>query len=157
MKQEMWQWIIEILNRVCGNADVISVKKYADVDDVRSEVYLILLNNPKIAEKIYEEKNIAYLRKLVKRAIYEINSGMHCSNKMYFYRIQKIQEVCQKYHIPMKEENAYKISYVMQYENYSREEYGIKHVSKLLSDWRETDIPLLRVGEIYNESSLSEI
>ena len=56
MKQEMWQWIIEILNRVCGNADVISVKKYADVDDVRSEVYLILLNNPKIAEKIYEEK-----------------------------------------------------------------------------------------------------
>ena len=39
----------------------------------------------------------------------------------------------------MLPENAYKISHMMEEENYCKEEFSIYHISKLLKEKKETD------------------
>lgn len=157
MGTEMWEWITKTLNEISKSGDAILIHRYADVDDIRSEVCMKLLEDTKTAEKIYKEKNVPYLRKLVNRTIYEIRSGIYFDNKEYFSRFQRIRKICEKYSISMIEENAYKISFAMQYENYSREEFGIKHIVKLLKEMHPENLLLNKEVGDNSEGNLSTL
>ena len=74
--------------------------------------------------------------------IYELRAGQYFSNKEYFSRFQRIEFVCQKYGIEMSPENAYKISNMMEHENYCKEEFSICHISKLLKEKKEKEVLL---------------
>ena len=111
-EKNIWEWITKKLDEICTNS-IINNKKI-DADDIKQEVCLLLLQDHKTAEKIYQEKNFSYLRKIVVRTIYETRGKIYFENKRYFCRFQKIEEICEKYNIPLEVENAYKISCVME-------------------------------------------
>ena len=138
----MWEWIMATLDHICQKNNVAVLSNSLEADDIKSEVCILLLKNKELAKNIYEKKDFFYLRKLVKRMIYELRAGQYFSNKEYFSRFQRIEFVCQKYGIEMSPENAYKISNMMEHENYCKEEFSICHISKLLKEKKEKEVLL---------------
>ncbi len=136
----MWEWIMETLNMLVKSNDINSIKAHFETDDVKSEVFVILLKDRELADKIYKKKNISYLNTLVKRVIYEMKSKYHFKNKEEFSRFQRINFVCEKYGIDMTPANAYKISHMMEYENYSTTEFSITLVAQILKEYKESEI-----------------
>ena len=145
----MWEWITATLDDVCRKSDTAVLSSSLETDDIKSEVCMVLLKDKELAKNIYERKDAAYLRKLVKRTVYELRAGMYFDNKQYFSRFQRIEFVCQKYGIEMLPENAYKISHMMEHENYCKEEFSIYHISKLLKEKKESETLLvyMKIGD----------
>jgi len=142
MQEEMWEWIIKNLNKLIKENDINSIKAHLETDDVKSEVCMVLLQDKSMAEAIYQKRNTAYLNKMIKHTIYEMKSRHHFKNKVEFSRFQRIQLVCEKYGIDMIPANAYKISHIMEHDNYSTEEFSIVHIIKILKEYKEDDILL---------------
>lgn len=128
----MWEWILEMLNRLCRSDNIGSVKGIAEADDIKQEVCLYLLKHPKLAEDIYRNKKTHYLSRIVIHTIYEKKGRNEHKSKCDFSCYQKIQYICEKYQIPMTVENAYKISHMMESENYSSKEFAVQNVIRLL-------------------------
>lgn len=129
----MWKWISETLDRLCRSDNISSVKGIAEADDIKQEVCLYLLSNPEIAEDIYKNKKTNYLNRLVIHSIYDKKGRNEYRNKWNFSCYQRIQSICEMYHIPMTVENAYKISHMMEYENYRSEDFSIQNIIKFLN------------------------
>lgn len=136
----MWNWILETLDRLCKADNISSVKGFTEADDIKQEACLYLLNHLKVAEDIYKNKKINYLNRIVIHIIYDKKGKNEYQNKYNFSCYQRIQNICEMYHIPMIVENAYKISHMMEYENYSSEEFDIQNVIKLLNVRNQTEL-----------------
>lgn len=129
----MWEWILKTLDRLCRSDNISSVKGIAEADDIKQEVCLYLVSNPEIAEEVYCRKKIPYLNKLVKRTVYSIRAKTECEQKKELSSYQRIQSICEMYHIPMTVENAYKISHIMENENYNADEFAIHNIIRFIN------------------------
>ncbi len=112
-KQEIdWNWFIRELKIIFWKTKIN--QQYTDnvenIDDMIQETIMQLLQNPKLAQTIYEEKNLNLLTRIAKRQIFKSTSRLHFSTKEAYSRYQKIIKVCKKYDIDPIPENAYKIS-----------------------------------------------
>lgn len=144
MEKEMWNWIVDNLDKICKYVERNSRISRIESEDIRQEICFLLCQKKELAKEIYYGNKTSYLKQLVKRVIYEKNGDMYFSsiqeNKQYFSRFQRIQKTCEKYNVLMIEENAYKISHLMEHEGYSREEYSINHIVRLLGEKHESEI-----------------
>lgn len=136
----MWNWILETLNRLCRSDNINSIKGIAEADDIKQEVCLYLLKHPKEAEEIYRDKKTHYLNRIMLHIIYDAKGKREYKSRDNFSCYQRIQNICEKYQIPMTVENAYKISHMMEYENYSNEEFSIQNIIMLLKVKRQPEI-----------------
>lgn len=139
----MWEWILETLNRLCRSDNIGSIKGIAEADDIKQEVCLYLTEHKKEAEEIYKKQKVAYLNKLVKRVIYGMKVKTECEQKRNFSSYQRIQSICEKYQIPMIVENAYKISHMLESENYNSEEFTIQHIIRFINSVHPHDTALI--------------
>ena len=138
----MWNWILETLNRLCRSDNINSIKGFEEANDIKQEVCLYLLNHPKETEEIYKGKKTHYLNRIVIHIIYDKKGKNEYKNKCNFSCYQKIQKICEMYHIPMTVENAYKISHMMESESYNSEEFAIQNVIRLLEVKRQPELPV---------------
>lgn len=139
----MWEWILETLNRLCRSDNIGSINGIAEADDIKQEVCLYLLNNPDIAKEVYSKQKTAYLNKIVKHIIYGLKAKTECEQKREFSSYQRIQYICEIYCIPMTVENAYKISHIMENENYNSEEFSIQNIIRFINDRHPHDTALI--------------
>lgn len=128
----MWKWILETLNRLCRSDNINSIKGFTEADDIKQEVCLYLLKHPKEAEEIYNDRKINYLNRIVIHIICDEKGKHEYRNRYNLSCYQRIRNICDLYHIPMEVENAYKISHMMEYGNYSSEEFSIQNVIRFL-------------------------
>lgn len=110
----MWEWILSELRKVVKalplNDCIVGIEK----DDIVSLVTVSLCQNPDMAKRIYENKEIGLLYTLAKKEIYNQRGKMFFENKQEFSRFQRIMAVCEKYDIEPVPSNAYKISAILE-------------------------------------------
>lgn len=110
----MWAWILSELQKAVTALPMDSAITGIDKDDIVSIVILYLCEDQKLAVEIYKNQKIGLLYQLVKCELYEQKSRMFFNNKMELTNYNRIMDVCQKYNIEAKKENAYKISALLE-------------------------------------------
>ncbi len=110
----MWAWILDELRKIVYSLKVNRTITSVDEDDIISEIVLYLCQNQNVAEDIYNNKKISFLYSLARKEIYNQQGQQFFNNKMEFSWWQRIKDVCEKYEIEMRPENAYKISAILE-------------------------------------------
>ena len=107
-----WKWFFIELKRIFRKTSVNPkcIGNDENVEDLVQDTILILLKQPNLAEKIYEENNVNLLASIAKKQIFKSRAKLYFSNKEAFSRYQKVLKVCEMYQIEAIPENAYKIS-----------------------------------------------
>lgn len=132
----MWEWIMNELYTVC-KATGISKSSGTETDDVVQDVCMQLLQRKEYAKEIYENKKTGLLLKLVKAQAYESKSRLFFENKVELSRYQRIVSVCERYGIEPDSANAYKISALM-----NEQQYSIAMIASLLEAKKRRTISL---------------
>ena len=96
-----------------------------------------------MAEEIYVRQKVAYLNKIMKHVIYGMKAKTECERKQEFSSYKRMLDICEKYQISMTVENAYKISHIMEAENYSSEEFTIQNVINFIDSKHPHDTALI--------------
>lgn len=131
--QTMWEWIFE---EICKSVRYVSINKgYGfSKDDIISEVSLQLVSNKERAEEIYRKKEGKIIYMMCRHAVYEQKSKRFFSSPIEYSRYQRIREVCEKYDIEFEEENAYKISAILESDKPQKAEpFSITAVKNLIA------------------------
>jgi hypothetical protein len=128
----MWEWLLNELQKAVKALKVNSSITSVDEDDIVSIVAIYLFQNKTLATKIYNDKNIGLLYKLVRHEIYEQKSKMFFENKMELSWYQRIIAVCEKYDIEPVPANAYKISALLE-DTTTSKNFSIAGIVDLLS------------------------
>lgn len=128
----MWEYLNDQLKAVMRylKLNKQSVPSYVSEEDVINDILVYLLEHPKDAKSIYENKNFSYLVVLAKAKIFEYTSKQYFngdSKHMYSFYL-KMQKVCDAYGVELTRENAYKIAGIMN----DRQFYSITNVINFL-------------------------
>lgn len=105
----MWSWISNTVER---NARFITQDKERQ-EDLISDTLMYLCENKSVADKIFEQKSVTYLIKVMKgvcnnQTIKENFGDCGTWQSQYYNDYLKIKEASIKYNISLIEQNAYK-------------------------------------------------
>ena len=145
----MWAWILSELQRITKSLQVNRTITAVDEDDIVAEVLLYLCQNQELAQDIYKNKKIMLLYQLARAEIYNQRAKQFFKNKMELSLWQKIKDVCDKYKIEMRPENAYKISALLEE---SSANFNISGIISLLSQDNPLNNGYLSKFQSYEES-----
>jgi len=110
----MWEWLMqkttEIVNIKYRTEIILSTSR----DDVVQEVMMYLFEDKELAEKIYKEKSVALLYKIVKTVLYKLESKVFFKNHTEKSRYLLVFKVCTEKGIMPIPKNAYKVAAVLQ-------------------------------------------
>ena len=126
----MWEWLMNELKKIVYSLRVNRTIVAVGEDDIVMEIMLYLWQDKDLAEEIYQNKKIGLLYHMAKKEIYECKSKQFFDNKMQFSWWQRVKEVCDKYNIEMRPENAYKVAAILEE---TSPNFNISGIASLLS------------------------
>lgn len=120
----MWEWLLNESKRI---ANQLRVKEWWVRDEIVSNTMLTLLQDPKVAEKIYNERAGALLRTKMIDEKRKLFTSQTYENHQDYSRYKRIRDVCNEYGIAFREENAHIISYIID------DKYKVYSIKQIIS------------------------
>lgn len=128
----MWEWLNDNIKMMLRSIKFDS--RIGDADDIAQETLTYLFYKPaEVVESIYENKNLALLRSIIKKVIFSEAAKMNGVKRMALTYYRTISDVCEKYGIEKTPENAYKISGLL------GKPYTIPYVISLIESAHQPD------------------
>lgn len=113
MEKKMWDWLYEKTNEIVNELPHFGKHTFVTRSDIASQVMLNLWEHKEYAEQIYKNQNLGLLCLRAKEAYFEYTAKHFLCSSADYSRFRQILEVCERYSIPVKVENAYKIAELM--------------------------------------------
>ena len=109
----MWEWFVQKTTEIVRMRYTTETIRSTNRDDVVQEVIMYLIENKDYAERIYEQKSVAMLYRVVMNTIYRLKANDSFLDYRQNSLLTIIHQKCDEYNIEPAPQNAYKIVAVL--------------------------------------------